>query len=264
MGRLEGKVAIVTGASRGTGAVIARLFVEEGASVLLADVRDELGEKVAAELGERAQYRRLDVRRPEDWSSAVRATREAFGTPNVLVNNAAILDVVAIVDMLPEKARDIFDINLLGPLLGTQAVIADMTAAGGGSIVNVASIDALEGGVGIAAYGASKWGLRGLTKCSALELGRLGIRVNTLCPGGGSDEMRAEFVADIALRAQRERIDMSGTPRHPMGRSASLRELANAILWLASDESSFVSGTDLAVDGAFTAGHVFPGVPGAD
>ncbi|NQZ99551.1 MAG: glucose 1-dehydrogenase [Myxococcales bacterium] len=264
MGRLDGKIAIITGAARGTGAEAARLFVAEGAKVLLADVRDELGEKVASELGDVGFYRRLDVRRPEDWEAAVIAVREHFGPVDVLVNNAAILDVSAIRDTTPEKARDILETNLLGPFLGTQAVIPDMEAKGGGSIVNVASIDALEGGVGIAVYGSSKWGMRGLTKCSALELGRLRIRVNTVCPGGGSTEMKEEFVAQVTERIKSGDVDISGQPRSPMGRSATLREIALAILWLASDDSSFVNGTDVAVDGGFTAGHIFPGTPGAD
>jgi len=263
MTRLDGKIAVITGAARGTGAETARLFVERGARVLLTDVLDERGAKLAAGLGESAAYRRLDVRSPADWAGAIAEARARFGAPNVLVNNAAILSVAAIDETPPERAREIFDVNLLGPLLGIQAVLPEMRASGGGSIVNVASIDALEGEVGVAAYGASKWGLRGLTKCAGLELAHLGIRVNTVCPAGGGKEMSAPWYAKLAdeIASGKRRVDFSGQPRQPLGRELTLREIALAIAWLASDESSFCNALDLAVDGGFTAGHIFPGAP---
>jgi 3alpha(or 20beta)-hydroxysteroid dehydrogenase len=211
MTRLDGKVALITGAARGTGAETARLFVERGARVLLTDVLDERGAKLAAELGEHAAYRRLDVRRPAEWATAVAEARARFGAPNVLVNNAAILTVAAIDETPPERAREIFDVNLLGPLLGIQAVLPSMRERGGGAIVNVASIDALEGEVGVAAYGASKWGLRGLTKCAGLELAHLGIRVNAVCPAGGGKEMSAPWYA--SSRCERSRSRSRGSPR---------------------------------------------------
>ena len=263
MGRLEGKVAVVTGAARGIGAEAARLFVREGARVLLGDVLDERGEKSAAELGPAAAYRRLDVRREADWAAAVAAARERFGPVTVLVNNAAILEVATIEETSRARLAELLDVNLIGAFLGIQAVLPGMRAAGGGSIVNVASIDALEGEVGVAAYAASKWGLRGLSKCAALELGRHGIRVNAVHPGGGNPEMR-----EPAMRRVREelargtQIDFSGLPRHPLGRSLTLAEAAHVIAFLASDEASFCSGGDYAVDGAFTAGHIVPGAPG--
>jgi 3alpha(or 20beta)-hydroxysteroid dehydrogenase len=257
MTRLDGKVAIITGAARGTGEETARLFVECGARVLLTDVLDERGAKVAAQLGANGAYQRLDVREP-----AVAETKRRFAAPNVLVNNAAILTVAAIDETSPERAREIFDVNLLGPLLGIQAVLPEMRASGG-SIVNVASIDALEGEVGVAAYGASKWGLRGLTKCAGLELAHLGIRVNTVCPAGGGKEMSAPWYARLAeeIRSGKRKVDLSGNPKQPLGRELRLREIALAIAWLASDESSFCNAMDLAVDGGFTAGHIFPGAP---
>ncbi len=263
MTRLDGKIALITGAARGTGAEVARLFVERGAQVLLTDVLDERGARLAAELGASAAYRRLDVRSPEDWAAAVAEARARFGAPNVLVNNAAILTVAAIDDTPPERAREIFDVNLLGPLLGIQAVLSPMRECGGGSIVNVASIDALEGEVGVAAYGASKWGLRGLTKCAGLELAHLGIRVNTVCPAGGGKEMSAPWVAKLAkeISSGQRQVDLASSPRQPLGRELTLREIALAIAWLASDESSFCNAMDLAVDGGFTAGHIFPAAP---
>ena len=263
MGRLDGKVAIVTGAARGIGAESARLFVREGARVLLGDVRDELGGKTAAELGASACYQRLDVRREEDWAAAVAAARERFGPVNVLVNNAAILEVATIEETSRARLAELLDVNLIGPFLGTQAVLPEMRVAGGGSIVNVASIDALEGEVGVAGYAASKWGLRGLTKCAALELGRFGIRVNAVHPGGGNPEMREPAMRRVQEELRRgTKIDFSGAPRRPLGRALTLAEVASVILFLASDESSFCSGGDFAVDGAFTAGHIVPGAPG--
>jgi 3alpha(or 20beta)-hydroxysteroid dehydrogenase len=263
MGRLDGKLAIVTGAARGIGAETARVFLREGARVLLGDVRDEQGEKLAAELGPGALYRRLDVRREEDWAAALAAARERFGPPHVLVNNAAILEVATIEETSRARLAELIEVNLIGPFLGTQAVLPALREAGGGSIVNVASIDALEGEVGVAGYAASKWGLRGFTKCAALELGRYGIRVNAVHPGGGNPEMREPAVRRVQEELARgARIDFSGAPRRPLGRSATLTEIANVILFLASDESSFCSGGDFAVDGAFTAGHIVPGAPG--
>jgi 3alpha(or 20beta)-hydroxysteroid dehydrogenase len=263
MGRLDGKVAIVTGAARGIGAETAGLFVREGARVLLADVLDERGAQTAAALGPAARYQRLDVRSESDWSDAIRCTREHFGPVSALVNNAAILEVATIEETSRARLAELLDVNLIGPFLGIQAVLADMRGAGAGSIVNVASIDALEGEVGVAAYAASKWGLRGLTKCAALELGRFGIRVNAVHPGGGNPEMR-----EPAMRRVREelargaKIDFAGMPRRPLGRSLTLAEVAHMIAFLASDEASFCSGGDFAVDGAFTAGHIVPGSPG--
>jgi 3alpha(or 20beta)-hydroxysteroid dehydrogenase len=262
MGRLDGKVAIVTGAARGIGAETARAFAREGARVLLGDVLDERGEKTAAELGAGGCYRRLDVRSEADWAAAVAEARSRFGPPTVLVNNAAILEVAAIEETSRARLAELLDVNLIGPFLGIQAVLPAMRSAGG-SIVNVASIDALEGEAGVAAYAASKWGLRGLTKCAALELGRFGVRVNAVHPGGGNAEMREPAVRRVREELARgTKIDFSGVPRHPLGRSVTLAEIASVIVFLASDEASFCSGGDYAVDGAFTAGHIVPGAPG--
>jgi 3alpha(or 20beta)-hydroxysteroid dehydrogenase len=263
MGRLDGKVAIVTGGARGIGAETGRWFVREGARVLLVDVLDDAGGRTAAELGAAAAYRRLDVRSERDWTDAVAAARERFGPVTVLVNNAAVLEVAAIEETTRERFAELLDVNLIGPFLGTRAVLPEMRAAGGGSIVNVASIDALEGEVGVSAYAASKWGLRGFTKCAALELGRHGIRVNAVHPGGGNPEMREPAVRRVREELRRgAQIDFSGQPRRPLGRGATLAEIANLIGFLASDEASFCSGGDYAVDGAFTAGHIVPGAPG--
>ncbi|MGI9641314.1 MAG: SDR family NAD(P)-dependent oxidoreductase [Acidimicrobiia bacterium] len=259
MGRLDGKVALVTGGARGTGAVTARRFVEEGASVVASDVLDDLGAEEAAKSG--ATYRPLEVSEASEWAEVVGETVADHGGLDVLVNNAAILDVGAIVDIDPELVKRIVMVNQVGAFLGIQAAIEPMRARGGGSIVNVASIDAIEGLNGVAAYTSSKWGMRGLTKAAALELGRHGIRVNTVCPGAGSSEMSEPFVAK-AIEALAERTEpLPNSPVHPFNRSGEMVDVANAILWLAGDEAGFVSGTDLVVDGAFTAGKIEPGAP---
>lgn len=259
--RLDGTVAIITGAARGTGEATARRFVEEGARVLVADVLDEQGREVAASLGEHAVYRHLDVTQPDDWKAAVEAVTHHFDDPGVLVNNAAILDVGSIAGMDPAVLTRLLAVNQIGPYLGIQAVIDPMKRLGGGSIVNVASIDAIEGSNGVAAYTSSKWGLRGLSKAAAIELGRHGIRVNTICPGGGNSEMVAPFMEEAIERLKDMTERLPDRPIPPFNRRGQLDDYANAILWLASNESSYVSGTDLVVDGAFTAGKVEPGAP---
>ena len=259
MGRLDGKVAIVTGAARGTGEATARLFAAEGAKVVIGDILEDQGQAVADDLGDATVFGLLDVTSEEDWDRVVLLAAERFGSLSVLVNNAAVLHIAAIVDTTPADFRRVLDVNQVGPFLGIRAATPAMEAAGGGSIVNVSSIDGLEGGNGLSAYASTKWGLRGLTKVAALELGRLGIRVNTMLPGGGSWEMVKpwfeKFAAEVPAGAS------FGGPR-ALGRSADLSELAQAILFLASDESSFCTGADLAVDGGHTAGVIFPGVPG--
>jgi 3alpha(or 20beta)-hydroxysteroid dehydrogenase len=264
-GRLEGKAALVTGAARGTGEATARRFAAEGARVLVTDVLEERGREVARSIGEAARWRRLDVTREADWAAAIAAAEAELGGLDVLVNNAGILEVATIADTPPERLREILDVNLAGPLLGIRAATPALRRRGGGAVVNVGSIDSLEGHVGTAAYAASKWGLRGLTKCAALELGRHGIRVNAVCPAGGSREMVAPFVERAAQRLREGgRQSLTGAPRQPLGRGATIPEIVNVILFLASDEASFVNGADFAVDGGFTAGHIFPGAPGSE
>src|SRR5262245_41526428 len=189
MGRLDGKVAIVTGAARGTGAAIARLFVREGARVVLADVRDELGAGVARELGTPAHFVHLDVASEADWQRGVGETLARFGRLDVLVNNAAVLHLAAIADTTSDDFLRVVRVNQLGTFLGIRAASGPMRDGGGGSIVNVASVDALRGQNGVAAYASSKWAVRGLTRVAAIELGRHGIRVNTVCPEAGSPHM---------------------------------------------------------------------------
>jgi 3alpha(or 20beta)-hydroxysteroid dehydrogenase len=251
-GRLEGKVAIVTGGSRGTGEATARRFVAEGARVVIADIRDELGTKLASELGDSALYVHLDVTQENDWAKGLAATREAFGGVDVLVNNAAILLVASIEGTSLEDWDRILRVNQTGVFLGIRTIAPAMREGGGGSIVNVSSIDGLEGMNFVAAYASTKWALRGLSKCAALEYGRDGIRVNTVCPAGGSDEMAAPWRPPGS-------VDSSGyADRRPIQRRGTVSEIAAMILYLASDEASFCTGGDYPIDGGHSCGSLLP------
>jgi len=261
MGRLDGKVALVTGAARGTGEVTARLLAREGARVAVTDILDDRGRAVAEDVGDAACYLRLDVTREEDWANAVDATTERFGPLSVLVNNAAVLEVESIANTTLERLTQVVHVNQIGPFLGVRAAIEPMKACGGGSIVNVASVDAMEGVNGVVAYTSSKWGLRGLTKAAAIELGAHNIRVNTVCPLPGSGEMVAPFMQRAIDRLKGRTEPLPNRPQHPFARRGELIDVARAVLFLASDESSYVSGVDLPVDGAFTAGKIEPGSP---
>ena len=254
MGRLNGKVAIITGAARGTGEAIARRFIAEGAAVVLGDVLDELGRAAAHSMGSAADYVHLDVTRESDWASAVTRAEKHFGRLDILINNAAILHLAPIARTTLEDWNRVVEVNQTGPFLGIRAAIAPMRRAGGGSIVNIASLDGLEGLNGFSAYSATKWALRGLTRCAALELGRYSIRVNTVCPAGGSAEMSAPFrppgVDPVAYVADRA-----------IPRRATLEEIAAMTLFLSSDESSFCTGCDYVVDGGHTAGTLLAAIP---
>ena len=264
MGMLDGKVAIVTGAARGTGEATARLFVEEGAKVVLADIRDDLGEDVARELGDRAHYVHLDVTSESDWQRAVEATTERFGFLNVLVNNAGILLLAAIADTELAEFERVVRVNQVGTFLGIKAVIGPMKEAGAGAIVNVSSVDGLAAKNGLIAYASSKWGVRGMTRVAALELGKFGIRVNAVCPEAGSAEMIAPYIppgVDV------EQVIAHGQPYLATQRSRSSREkmqdVARFVAFLASDASASCTGGDFPIDGGNTAGKVVRGAPGA-
>jgi 3alpha(or 20beta)-hydroxysteroid dehydrogenase len=252
MGRLAGKVAIVTGAGRGTGEAIARRFVAEGARVWLGDVLDERGEKIAAELGDAARYVPHDVTSEEQWRRITERALEADGRIDVLVNNAAVLHIGRIASTPPDVARRLLEVNVLGPFLGLRAVAGPMRERGGGAVVNVGSIDGLLGMNGITAYAASKWGLRGLTKAAAMELGRDGIRVNCVCPSGGGREMFAPWANQLAGAAADVRAYLAN---RAIPGEAPLEEIAAAVAFLASDESRHCTGVDLPVDGGAHAGR---------
>lgn len=265
MGRLESKTTIVTGAAQGTGEVIARLFAEEGARVLLADVQEDKGEAVARAIGETARFEPLDVRSPEDWARVVRAAEESFEGVDVLVNNAAILHLAALDDTTRADFLRVVEVNQLGPFLGTQAVLPAMKKRGGGSIVNIASTDGVKGMNGVSAYASSKWAVRGLTKSTAIELGRHAIRVNAVCPEAGNPNMSAPFLpgepdlTDVPHQMMQAILD---DPR-PVVPGSRLMDVARMVLFLASDESRSCTAGDFVVDAGLTAGAFQKGVPSA-
>src|SRR5258706_10433835 len=194
MGRVEGKVAIVTGAARGTGEATARLLAREGARVVVADILEERARLVAKELGAGAVFERLDVTSEADWRRVVDATAQREGTIDVLVNNAAVLHMAAIEDTELADYERVVRVNQVGTFLGIKAVAPVMRRAGRGSIVNVASIDGMSAKNGIIAYSASKWAVRGMTRVAALELGKQGIRVNAVCPEAGNADMMRPYI----------------------------------------------------------------------
>ena len=244
-GRLEGKVAIVTGGARGLGEAQTRRFVAEGALVTIADVRDDEGKALAATLGEAAVFEHLDVTDPEAWDVLVDRVVERMGGVDVLVNNAGTGTAGAI-DVVPiAEHHRVLDVNLNGVYYGMRSVAEPMRAGDGGAIVNISSIDGLAGISGLTSYVASKFAVTGMTRSAALELGRSGIRVNSVHPG----VMDTPLVAEVARPRLQRVVDMQPIPRfgHP-------DEVANAVLFLASDEASYITGAQLLVDGGHLAG----------
>ncbi|MGI5508465.1 SDR family NAD(P)-dependent oxidoreductase [Streptomyces sp. CA-106131] len=245
-GRLAGRTALITGAAQGQGAAEARRLAAAGAHVLIADVQEGQGRALAAELGERAGFVRLDVADEDDWAAAVAGICPDWPPLRVLVNNAGVHWKADVAAETAAGFGKMLQINLTGAFLGIRAAVEPMRRAGGGSIVNVCSVLALFGGQGSSAYSTSKWGLRGLTKSAALELGEHGIRVNAIHPG---------YIDTPMLR------DASGPSRTadfydflPLRRSGAVEEVAGLVEFLASDDSSYLTGADLAVDGGMTAG----------
>lgn len=262
MSRLEDKVAIVTGASRGTGAAIARRLVEDGAKVLLADILDDLGKSVASELGDAARYQPLDIREEAAWMEAIRFAEAEWGPLTTLVNNAAILHIAPIEFTSVDDYMRVVRVNELGTFLGVRSAIEPMRRNGGGSIINISSIDGHHAAPGTSAYSASKFGVRGITKVAALELGRYGIRINSVNPAAGSDEMLAGQLPGIDVAAMREAQGEHNPP--PVGRRGRVEDVAATVAFLASDDSGFYSGADFDLDGGITAGMKVPGdIPGS-
>ncbi len=263
MARLEGKAVIVTGAAQGTGAGIARGALAEGARVLVTDVQEEKGRALAASLGAGARFAHLDVASEADWVEAVRAALAAFGRLDGLVNNAAILWMGAIEHTPAAEMERVLRVNLLGTLLGTKAVIPALRAAGGGSIVNVTSIEALGGMNSVGAYSASKWGARGFTKSAAIELGRDGIRVNCICPSSGNPEMHAPFRDEIDVKRYLRHVPPPVLLEGGKPAEVTIDDIVPLVCFLLSDESRRITGAEIAVDAGWTAGKHCPGLPGS-
>jgi len=232
---------LITGGSRGQGAAEARLFSAEGGSVWIGDVLDEEGEALARELD--IQYRHLDVTDEQQWSAVVGEIVETSGGFHVLVNNAGIFRSNRLVDTPTEEFKLVMDINCTGVFLGMRTVAPEMIKGGGGSIVNISSLAGMRGAPRSLAYGASKWAVRGMTKSASVELARKGIRVNSIHPGLIETPM-----ADEVGPGQERLIQ-----RTPLGRIAQAEEVANMALFLASDESSYSTGSEFLIDGGLNA-----------
>lgn len=243
MARLKDKVVVVTGAAQGMGASHARLFVEEGAKVILTDLNAEKGQLLADELGENALFVRQDVTREEEWKDVIEAAERRFGPVDVLVNNAGITMAKSILDTSLEDYRRILEINQVSVFLGMKAVIGSMRKAGGGSIVNISSINGLVGGA--IGYTDSKFAVRGMTKAAALECAAYGIRVNSVHPGVIETPMIGQGDTKAAVEAFAKSI--------PLKRIATPEEVSRLVLYLASDDSSYSTGAEFVVDGGLTA-----------
>jgi 3alpha(or 20beta)-hydroxysteroid dehydrogenase len=255
VGRLDGKVALITGGARGQGESEARIFAREGAKVVIADVLDDLGRALAADIGEDAVFVHLDVSSEDGWADAISTAESTFGPVSVLVNNAAILLPAAIEETSLADYMAVISVNQVGCFLGMRAVIPAMKAAGVGSIVNISSVDGLQSKNGLVSYTASKFAIRGMTKTAAIELGPYGIRANSIHPGGVNTVMGNPLGTP---ELEFEPYKLQAIPRigYP-------DEIANVALFLASDEASYVTGAEISADGGWRAGVREPGLPGS-
>ncbi len=248
--RLQDKVALITGGARGMGAVEARLFAREGAGVAAAGILVDDGERVASEIAESggdAAFIHLDVTREEDWARAVETVLDRFGRLDILVNNAGIFQLATVEDTTVEGWDKVLDVNAKGVFLGTKAVIPAMRRSGGGSIVNISSVAGLIGSLRSAAYNTSKGAVRLLTKATAVQHAADGIRANSVHPGLVDTDMLHE------VYPERDDVFTRRVSGIPLGRLATAEDVAYGVVFLASDESSFMTGSELVIDGGFTA-----------
>ena len=248
--RLENKVAFVSGGARGMGAAEAKLFAQEGAKVVIGDVLDEDGRKTEAEineLGGDCLFVHLDVSSEESWTSAIADTVKRFGKLDILVNNAGVVSRVKVEDISVAEWDRVMDINAKGVFLGTKAAIPEMRKAGGGSIVNISSISGIAGQAHVSAvYNASKGAVRIFTKSTAIQYASESIRANSIHPGPIDTPMTADRLGDPVAEAE-------SIARIPIGRTGKPDDVAYGVLYLASDESSFVTGSELVIDGGYLA-----------
>ncbi|MFE5137746.1 SDR family NAD(P)-dependent oxidoreductase [Streptomyces fagopyri] len=257
MGKLDGRVVLITGAARGQGEQEARLFVREGARVVLADVLDDQGEALAKEIG--ARYVHLDVRGEDDWRAAVAVAKEAYGRIDGLVNNAGILRFNELVDTPLEEFQQVVQVNQVGVFLGIRTVAPEIASAGGGTIVNTASYAGLTGMAWVGAYAATKHAIVGLTRVAALELAAKGIRVNAVCPGAidtaMSNPAQLDPDADPADSERTSRaLDELYRKLVPLGRIGRPEEVARLALFLTGEDSSYITGQPFVIDGGWLAG----------
>lgn len=243
MARLDGKIAIITGAAQGMGASHARKFIEEGAKVVLTDLNDEKGNALAAELGENALFVKHNVTSADDWATVVAETEKTFGPVNVLVNNAGITMAKSILEVTEEEYRRIVEINQVSVFLGMKSVIPSMQKASGGSIVNISSMNGIVAGA--IGYTDTKFAVRGMTKAAAIEGAHYGIRVNSVHPGVIATPMVVQEDTKAAVEEFSKHI--------PLKRVAQPEEVSSLVVYLASDDSSYSTGAEFIVDGGLTA-----------
>jgi 3alpha(or 20beta)-hydroxysteroid dehydrogenase len=242
MNRLAGKIVLISGGARGQGAAEARLFVAEGAKVVIGDVLEAEGKRLAEELGDAAIFVRQDVTREEDWVSAVNAA-SGLGGLHGLVNNAGIYQPKTLMETDVALFERHMRVNQLGCFLGMKAVVPMMEQSGGGSIVNISSVAGLRGSPGAIAYSATKWALRGMTKAAAVDLAPRGVRVNSVHPGPIDTEM---------LKVRTPEQNRQRLKAVPMKRQGTAEEVASLVLFLLSDESGYITGAEVAIDGGAT------------
>jgi 3alpha(or 20beta)-hydroxysteroid dehydrogenase len=254
MGKLDGRVVIVTGAARGQGEQEARLFAAEGARVVVADVLDDQGEKLAKELG--ALYVHLDVSEEADWGAAVVAAKDAYGRIDGLVNNAGILRFNSLLDTPLDEFMQVVQVNQVGCFLGIKAVAPHIADAGGGTIVNTASYTALTGMAAVGTYAATKHAILGLTRVAAMELAARRIRVNAMCPGAIDTAMSnpAQLDPDADAEETSRALDELYRKLVPLGRIGKPEEVARLALFLTCDDSSYITGQPFVIDGGWLAG----------
>jgi 3alpha(or 20beta)-hydroxysteroid dehydrogenase len=248
MGKLDGKVALVTGGARGMGASHVQTFLDEGAKVVFGDVREDEGRALGEKLGDDCRFVPHDVTSEEGWAAIVEHTTSTFGRLDILVNNAGILGFQPVADMTVEDFRRFLDVNLVSQWLGIKYAGAAMSE--GGSIINISSVNGLVGSAGMTGYSASKFGIRGLTKSAALELAPRKIRVNSVHPGGVATPM-------VGIADGTEPPTRGVMSRLPIPRFAQPREISNMVLFLACDDSSYCTASEFVIDGGMTAGAGF-------